>query len=190
MAMKWLYDVRIRYPNITEIQIIFPVTGHSFIPPDRIFAWTEKQIRRRENIIESQEYIDLIAKHATIHKVGINALILDWKTERQNNLKSNFHFQVSKCKRIIITRSGDKIQVTGEVVYRNNIAASTSLLKKGKKIVNINPSVIEILPSIKPDKLLDVKKLLQIHFGLQWDQLPELLFYKNILQNNVDLTEN
>lgn len=32
MAMKWLYEARLRYPDITEIQNIFPVTGHSFIP--------------------------------------------------------------------------------------------------------------------------------------------------------------
>lgn len=60
MCMKWLYENRLRYPNITELQIIFPVTGHSFIPPDRVFALTEKQIRRKECIIEPQEYIDIL----------------------------------------------------------------------------------------------------------------------------------
>ncbi|XP_049872067.1 uncharacterized protein LOC126381200 [Pectinophora gossypiella] len=186
MAMKWLYDSRIRFPNLTELQLVFPVTGHSFIPPDRVFALTEKQIRRRENIIQPQEYMDLIANHATIHKVKIDVPILDWKTERQNNLKSTFHFQVSKCKRIIITRtSRDKIEVTGEISYRNNLGGSASLLKRGKRMYDIDPSILESAPSVNPDKLVDVEKLLQKHFGPQWDQISELQFYKNILQSNV-----
>lgn len=34
MAMKRLQESKIRWPNISKIEIIFPVTGHSFIPPD------------------------------------------------------------------------------------------------------------------------------------------------------------
>lgn len=62
IAMKWLFEVRFRYPALKNLEIVFPVTGHSFIPPDRVFAL--------ESIIEPQEYVNIRATHATIHKLG------------------------------------------------------------------------------------------------------------------------
>lgn len=114
---------------------------------------------------------------------------MDWKTARQENLKNTFHFQISKCKRIIITRRHDKIHVTGEVSYRNNIAASASLLKKGKKIVKINPIIVKGAPSVKQEKLVDVRNLLLKHFGSEWHEIPQLQYYKNILHNNIGSIE-
>ncbi|CAG9838697.1 unnamed protein product [Diabrotica balteata] len=37
--------------NIKEVQLVFPVTGHSFIPPDRVFGNIEKEIKKQENIV-------------------------------------------------------------------------------------------------------------------------------------------
>lgn len=182
MTIKWLDEVKHRYPDLTEIQIIFPVTGHSFIPPYRAFALTEQVIKRRESIIEPREYTDIIAEHATIHKVSSDIPVLDWKTQRAENLKSSMHFQISKCKRIILTRQArNKIKVRGEISYRNDLGQDTSVFKKGRKVSQITPSVVAPGHLVKPDKLQNVKNLLQKHFGQERENVPQLGYYKRVL---------
>lgn len=184
MAMKWLYDSKVIYPDLQEVQLIFPVTGHSFIPPDRVFALTEKEIKRRECIVEPQEYMDVIKLHATVHKVGVDFPVLDWKSQRQENIKSALHFQISKCKRIILTRSQtNKILIRGETSYRNDSDESASILKRGKRIENIIPSEVETGNAVKAEKLEDVGKLLEKHYGAEWQTLPHLSYYKNVIRN-------
>ncbi|KAL1509952.1 hypothetical protein ABEB36_004616 [Hypothenemus hampei] len=45
MASSWLLTAP---PNIQSVEIIFPVTRHSYIPPDRIFGFIEKEIKKHE----------------------------------------------------------------------------------------------------------------------------------------------
>ncbi|CAH1956982.1 unnamed protein product [Acanthoscelides obtectus] len=45
MCLKWLST------SVEELELIFPVVGHSFIPPDRVFAGIDKKIRRQNQII-------------------------------------------------------------------------------------------------------------------------------------------
>jgi hypothetical protein len=37
--------------EVTELELVFPVTGHSFIPPDCVFGEIEQAIKKREEII-------------------------------------------------------------------------------------------------------------------------------------------
>lgn len=41
--------------NIKKMEIIFPVVGHSFIPPDRVFARIEKTVKSKESIVSPAE---------------------------------------------------------------------------------------------------------------------------------------
>lgn len=45
MLSKWLTEAP---QNIKQIELVFPVVGHSYIPPDRVFAKIEKKVRRHE----------------------------------------------------------------------------------------------------------------------------------------------
>lgn len=45
--------------NIKKMEIIFPVVGHSFIPPDRVFARIEKAVKSKESIVSPAEYIEI-----------------------------------------------------------------------------------------------------------------------------------
>lgn len=38
--------------------------------------------------------------------------------------------------------------------------------------------------AVKKEKLDDVKKLLKAHYGDQWELLPDLEYYKNIIQRS------
>ncbi|CAH4034882.1 unnamed protein product [Pieris brassicae] len=60
MCSKWLLIVR----------IVFPVVGHSFLPPDRVFAHVEKETRKLECNITPENYLDIIGSHSTIVRLG------------------------------------------------------------------------------------------------------------------------
>ncbi|GBP11405.1 PiggyBac transposable element-derived protein 3 [Eumeta japonica] len=95
MVAKWLHGTQ--HTNIKQVEIVFPVTGHSFLPPDRVFALTEKKIRRLETITNPQTYIDVMASNATIHRLVDEVPIFDWKSACKGVLKSTqtLHFQIN-----------------------------------------------------------------------------------------------
>ncbi|CAH2102300.1 unnamed protein product [Euphydryas editha] len=193
MAMKWLITAP---SNIERVEIIFPVTGHSYLPPDRVFALTEKKIKRKEVIIKPEEYVEVVSEHATVHKLTVEVPVLDWKETCKENLKptQSWHFQISKIKRVCLERNNNKIKVRGEISYNNDLSVAKSILKRGKLFQHIDPVPISPGVSVKPAKLADVQKLLDKHYGPNWkNEYEELEFYKKILelQDNVlhDLDE-
>lgn len=186
MVAKWLYDSQ----GIEQVEIVFPVTGHSFIPPDRVFALTEKTIRRLETIISPETYIDVMSSNATIRRAVTDIPIFDWKTACKDVLKSTqqLHFQISKTKRIIIKKTEQgKILVRGEISYRNDTCNPLAITKRGKSIAGIMPDRIEHHFNVKSEKLHDVAKLLEKHFGADWRNLPDLEYYKSVLSHNENL---
>lgn len=46
MLGKWLYTEAPRH--LKRIELIFPVVGHSFIPPDRVFAKIENTLKKKK----------------------------------------------------------------------------------------------------------------------------------------------
>ncbi|XP_069355603.1 uncharacterized protein [Maniola hyperantus] len=62
MLGKWLYTEA--PTNIKKIELIFPVVGHSFIPPDRLFARIEKTLKTKEVITSPFEYAAVLEQNA------------------------------------------------------------------------------------------------------------------------------
>lgn len=59
------------------------ITGHSFLPPDRVFGLVEKEIRRMEIICHQLQYLDIIEKQSQVVKLGENnCQDFDWKSEK------------------------------------------------------------------------------------------------------------
>lgn len=110
--MKWMQSA----PNTIQLELIFPVTGHSFLPSDRVFALTEKVIKKKETILQPEEYINIISERATVFQLGTDVPILDWKRVCKDVLKNtqSFHFLIKQCKRVIITRLNGRVLVRGE----------------------------------------------------------------------------
>lgn len=73
--------------NIKYVEIIFPITGHFYLPPDWVFALTEKKIKQKEVIIKPEEYVEVISEHATIPRLTDEVPVLNWKETCKENLK-------------------------------------------------------------------------------------------------------
>ncbi|XP_045451968.1 uncharacterized protein LOC123667932 [Melitaea cinxia] len=188
MCCRWLLDNK----SINKIELVFPVTGHSYMPADRVFGNIEKEIRKKEVITSPSEYIDIIGKYATITELT-SVPIYDWKTCVLQVLKTTaqFHFKISQCKRFILKRSKtrENVLVRGEVFYNSDTGVSKTICKAGKTTEMIKPSIITKGVVVKSLKLRDVKQLLTKHYGENWAELQQLQFYTNVLSVQIDEDE-
>nr|CAD7201393.1 unnamed protein product [Timema douglasi] len=62
-----------------EIKVIFPVVGHSFIPPDRIFGHIKSEVKKHSTLLTDKDYINIIGSHATIIRLRKDCPVLEWK---------------------------------------------------------------------------------------------------------------
>ncbi|CAG4975957.1 unnamed protein product [Colias eurytheme] len=60
MCSNWLN--RCAPQHITSVELVFPVPGHSFLPPDRVFGLIEKEIKNMEIILTPDQYIEVFEK--------------------------------------------------------------------------------------------------------------------------------
>ena len=42
--------------------------GHSFIPPNRVFSLIEKNLKKKDTILQPSEYEEILGRHVTVHK--------------------------------------------------------------------------------------------------------------------------
>ncbi|KAJ8886984.1 hypothetical protein PR048_013198 [Dryococelus australis] len=75
--MKWLECEAL--PNIREVQLFFPVTSHSFTPPDCVFGRIEKELRTMDTIVETEKYYQVFRNDGTVLKVGEDFEMYNWK---------------------------------------------------------------------------------------------------------------
>ncbi|XP_046661862.1 uncharacterized protein LOC124355023 [Homalodisca vitripennis] len=108
--------------HVTKVVLLFPVVGHSFIPPDRVFGVLERKFQDLSVINNPNEYTEIIEKHCTVVKLGTDCPVSDWKTLTDAVLKKpgQWHFQFRKAKKFIFSRSKsnpNSILVQGEANY-------------------------------------------------------------------------
>lgn len=183
MCIKWLGHCA--PPSVTKLEVIFPVVGHSFIPPDRVFARIEKVIKKMETIVTVTEYENIFADHGTVFKLGSDVDVKDWKQASKLAIKppGQWHASFSASKRFILNKSKNgQVTVRAEQSYKSDLGMFRSVFKKNKSINDIDP--VAVMGGIPPNpkKLDDVKTLLVKHYGDDWVSLPELSYYKSVLQ--------
>lgn len=185
MCSYWLVK---RAPRaIRQIELVFPVPGHSYIPPDRVFGQIEKKVKRHESIIDPEDYYKIYRDHGKVLLLGTEVKVFDWKTEALQYMKppGNWHFQFNKAKRFYITKNrsnSTSVLIRGEPSYRCDTGSPKLVMKKGKSITLISPEELPVGVPVKKEKLDDVDKLLQKHYGTDWKtlELPGLEFYKKV----------
>ncbi|HEY0221234.1 MAG TPA: hypothetical protein VGC17_00165, partial [Lactovum miscens] len=190
MCAYWL---QMKSPNrIRELELIFPVVGHSYMPPDRVFATIEKVIKKKQAIVDPRDYVKIFGRFGTVIKLGgSDCPVYDWKLVAGRYLKppGQLHFKFNPCKRFILKKSEDnEIVIKGENFYTKNLCAFQQFCKRGASISDMDPPILESGVPIASAKLYDINNLLEKHFGKNWRDLQtqELDFYKNLLPENID----
>lgn len=62
-----------------------PVVGHLFLPTDRIFAWIEAEIKKKEIIVDPEEYETIFSKFGTV--IPLVGIVKIWKETTSAVLK-------------------------------------------------------------------------------------------------------
>lgn len=168
---------------IEEVEILFPVTGHSFIPPDRVFGQIEKVVKRKETIVDPNEYISITSNFASVRSIENSVVLYDFKKAYATACKSSasLPFQISKCKRIYAKKTVQGVAVRGEYHYNCDLSSYSSLFKKGKKPRDFIICEIHEANTVSAEKKRDVSKLLENHYGTDWRSLDCLKFYSYVL---------
>ncbi|CAG4952528.1 unnamed protein product [Parnassius apollo] len=135
MCSKWLSSSA--PDHVQRIEIVFPIVGHSFIPPDRVFAHVEKDVRKLECILRPEDYLEIIGTYSTIVRMGSDCEVLNIKSGMSSVIKDvgSWHFQFKHCKRFLIQRSKEigNVVIQGEVHYTNNLGVLKKITRKNKK---------------------------------------------------------
>lgn len=182
--------------NVQKIVLWFPIVGHSFIPPDRVFGKMERSFKKRSVIESPEDYINIMKEYTTGIHLGEDFCVKDWKAYSDNILKQpgQWHFQFQKSKKITITRSdtNKNVLVDGCQFYNTDANMPRSICRKGKNFRNNGHiETIEKGIIVKQAKLQDVRKLLVLHFGENWAENEKLRFFKDVLQKDTIVeTEN
>ncbi|CAG9789737.1 unnamed protein product [Diatraea saccharalis] len=190
MCCKWL----LLNPSVKKIEVYFPITGHSYLPSDRVFGHIEREIKRKDVIIRPQEYHDIIANHGTVILMGkSDCKVLNWKAAVDQVVKppGQWHFKFMESKRIIIKRcrtDTNNALVQGEAFYKSNMGAIRNVCRRGKNIMMISPNEMLLGVPVKSEKINDVSTLLSKHYGSDWKEINDLSFYRNIIyQPNINI---
>lgn len=169
-------------PNIKEIELVFPIRGHSFLPSDRLFGIIEKKLKKMPVITNPHDYIGVFDEFGTVIKLE-SCGVKDWKQAAKESLKNvqSWHFKFSLAKRFFIEKQKNmSITVRGEKHYNVDEGEAKSAFKRGKKKLFL-PSDIAKGVSVNPKKIKDIQALLVAHFGVNWEEDDNLVFFKTFL---------
>lgn len=176
-------------PHIKQCEVIFPVVGHSFIPPDRVFGNIEKDVRKKTEVLKPEDYVSIIKSRAKVLRMGQDFKVFDWKTATKNVFKSttNWHFKFKPTKRFIFTRGKDNILIRGESFYRNDLGQAKGICKRGMKIERMKLKELQVGLPIKPDKVKSIESLLKNHYGDKYKECTSLEYFIQLFENNTRL---
>ncbi|XP_050063915.1 uncharacterized protein LOC126552866 [Aphis gossypii] len=185
MGMVSTWFLNLAPIHVQNVEFVFPIVGHSFLPADRVFANIEKKIKRKDVITSPDEYTNLFSDFGTT--VPLAGIVHDWKTSVQSVFKppGGWHFSFNSTKRFLFKKNVQKtnVLIKGEVSYQVETGAYKNVCKKGKTVHNINNLHLSEISTrnmkINPLKLRDVDNLLKKHYGDQWQTLDFLRFYKD-----------
>lgn len=186
----WLQN---RSPRtLNEIQLTFPVRGHSFLPADRVFGRVEKCLRTNPTILSKEEYVEVYSQFGTVKQLGV-----DWKLYNIKNMEKCLKkiTGISDHKRILIKKSwNNKRQNIVKVQCHQNFRMAflnetpQQILKARKEV----PEVLEEIPLTRPlpeKKKKSLAHLMAQQFGPNWKDDESLEWYKNsILPETIEGT--
>lgn len=188
MLMVWLH--KHAPETLKSIRMIFPVRGHSYLPADRIFGRCEKLIRSHSTIKSPEKYYELYSKVGLVRKLGTEWEICDIKSALCVFKKLE---AISQVKRIFIRRtSNHRVAVKTEMFYRNDDESTKyqTLIKKNKRIDNVNFPTLPLHHKIKGKKLKSLHNLLEQFSSENWRDDKELQWLIPVFPEKIEALEN
>jgi hypothetical protein len=77
-----------------KVEHVFPIRGHSFMPPDRVFGRIEKKYRSKEKITSPQQYHNILKEHGTLKLLSKDWKLLNFKKNADKIFKTQMPFSM------------------------------------------------------------------------------------------------
>lgn len=131
-----------------------------------------------------EDYHTIFEEQSKLFKLE-DVSVFDWMSEARKLLKptSSYHFSLMKAKRIMIKRSkkyGAVIKTESD--YDSLTCEYKSLFKKTTTIRHFSPSIIQYSIKLDDDKIRDIKQLLCLHYGEEWDKMAETNYFQRLFE--------
>lgn len=194
MLLWWLQN---EAPSgISAVFVVFPLTGYSFLPPDRVFGRIEKDVRKLEEIQNPQSYRMIFSNHGTVLELGKHWDVYNWKTycSAVMKSKSSLPFKITETKDFYIQRNAAcrSPKIRAEPHYKVSISNFVPVLKRGRSLAQAPVQCALYTHHVNEMKLKDVTSFLVKHFGNSWQENEDLGYFVNVLtraQENNDHSE-
>lgn len=148
----------------------------------------ERKFSKLSIIEKPAVYVSIMEKFATVVHLGSDdCKVTDWKKIATDVIKAHgsWCFQFQKSKRIITTNTVNRklCLVQGEALYNFESGEPKSLLKRGKRFTKETlPEEIPKGVPLKRAKIMDVRRLLELHWGETWPEEEKLKFYTDVFE--------
>lgn len=143
---------------------IFPIRGHSYMPPDRVFGRIEKDLRKQEQIVAPEDYHKTLERYCTVVDLERGDWeVKDFKIAAKKIIKTKFDFKTTQQRIFIYTKGNNKIKVQNTY---NGTPCTHSILKKNKQLQAAvdNASIAESKNCVSQPKRQNVLHLIK-HLG-------------------------
>jgi len=165
----------------------FPIRGHSFLPPDRVFGRIEQRLRKTEKIVCPKEYHTIFSEYGTVMKWGVDWQVKDFKSVSKTILKSKLPVKLQEQKVVTVDKA-HKRQVGFQTVYSSE-PIFVNLLKPKSSLAAIDKA--KLVPKenqVKEAKSRDVSKLMT-YFEMPSDD-ESRTFYDDVLHATGTATDS
>lgn len=192
---QFIMAILLNYINCTktifeQINHIFPVRGHSYMSPDRVFSQMEEELKKNETIVSPTQYHTIFSNYYQVFVYGKDFLFYNIKEACKGIIKPNI-FKMTEQKRLQYVKNkktvGLSTNYTGK--YENYI----NVLQANSKIEAIgNLSVLKKSNHVIKPKQDDIKKLMEF-LNIPIDAID---FYNDIFKfnahenNDEDINDN
>lgn len=142
----------------TKIQHYYPIRGHSYMPPDRVFGNVEKEYRKMETITMPSQYYEILNKFGKCFVLGEDWNLYDIKSKASEDVKKKLPFKMQDVRVLEYTKKSVSVRMT-----YSGTSIEVEPLKKGIKSVSCLDKA-EKLPlknHVSEKKALDVKELMK-----------------------------
>lgn len=151
MITTLLYYIKYKSSIFNKIYHIFPVRGHSYIPPDRIFGRIEQKLRKKENIVSPSQYYDVFKEETSVHVYGKDFLMYNFKNATTKQTKSVLDFKTTEQKVFSYVKG---LHTVGIIPSYTDTPVRVDILKRNSnlKLFEDNLEVLPKISHVKPAK--------------------------------------
>lgn len=143
--------------KFSKIRFCWPIRGHSYLPPDRVFGRIERELRMKEVILLPDTYYHVYEKYGRVKKFRQHFRVYDFKNLSDRMLKKNVIN--SRQSRIWEFRKNDRSAVFVGDTY-SGVFQRHNVLRPNVNVLGQKPLLLPPCSHVKPAKKADVKSLL------------------------------